>query len=208
MVPRVVLMKNSLKPFNTARKVNTAHPKSTVFSAKPLSHFSKTAQSTVRRPFQSKIVLSNKRFTHKVNTAKAQAVNTARPKIVKTARPNSAVVNVVKVNQANAVKASACWVWRPTKPDSASITLKKHNYIDARGRSKNIAYLSDFKEFDGGYVAFGGGAHGGRITGKGILKTDNLDFEDLPDENQILLKILKKDNMYSFDMMNIITKES
>ncbi|GJR85867.1 hypothetical protein Tco_0209878 [Tanacetum coccineum] len=28
----------------------------------------------------------------------------------------------------------------------------------------NIAYLSDFKEFDRGYVAFGGGAYGGRIT--------------------------------------------
>ncbi|GJY53944.1 zf-CCHC domain-containing protein [Tanacetum coccineum] len=39
-------------------------------------------------------------------------------------------------SEENAVKASACWVWRPTKPNSASITLKKHNYIDARGRSK------------------------------------------------------------------------
>ncbi|GJZ51812.1 putative ribonuclease H-like domain-containing protein [Tanacetum coccineum] len=28
----------------------------------------------------------------------------------------------------------------------------------------NIAYLLDFKEFDGGYVTFGGGAHGGRIS--------------------------------------------
>ncbi|GJX66719.1 putative ribonuclease H-like domain-containing protein [Tanacetum coccineum] len=191
MVPRAVLMKTGLKPFNTARTVNTAHPKSTVFSAKPMSRFSKTAQSTVRRPFQSKTVLSNKRFTHKVNTAKAQAVNTARPKTVntarpktvKTARPNSVVVNAVRVNHANAVKTLACWVWRPTKPDSASITLKKHNYIDAQGRSKymtgNIAYLSDFKEFDRGYVTFGGGAHGGRISGKGTFKTDSLDFEDV-----------------------------
>ncbi|GJU00518.1 hypothetical protein Tco_1110856 [Tanacetum coccineum] len=32
--------------------------------------------------------------------------------------------------------------------------------------------------FDGGYVAFEGGAYGGKITGKGTLKTDNLDFED------------------------------
>ncbi|GJV41488.1 putative ribonuclease H-like domain-containing protein [Tanacetum coccineum] len=46
------------------------------------------------------------------------------------------VVNAVRFNQANAVKVSACWVWRPTKLDSALITLKKHNYIDARGRSK------------------------------------------------------------------------
>ncbi|GKD85311.1 hypothetical protein Tco_1356465, partial [Tanacetum coccineum] len=28
----------------------------------------------------------------------------------------------------------------------------------------NIAYLSDFKEFDGGYVTFRGRAHGGRIS--------------------------------------------
>ncbi|GKB29180.1 putative ribonuclease H-like domain-containing protein [Tanacetum coccineum] len=42
-----------------------------------------------------------------VNTARPQAVNTARPKAVKTARPNSAFVNVVRVNQANAIKASA-----------------------------------------------------------------------------------------------------
>ncbi|GKF68865.1 hypothetical protein Tco_0198544, partial [Tanacetum coccineum] len=72
----------------------------------------------------------------------------------------------------------------------------------------NIDYLLDFKEFDRGYVAFGGGAYGGRITGKGTLKTDNLDFEDLSDENQILLKIPRKNSMYSFDMKNIVPKES
>ncbi|GJR60595.1 retrovirus-related pol polyprotein from transposon TNT 1-94 [Tanacetum coccineum] len=271
MVPRAFLMKTGLKTFNTAKKVNTAHPKSTVFSAKSILRFSKIAQSTKRRPFQSKTTLSNKRFTHKVNTAKAQVVNTARPQAVntarpqavnttrpntvKTARPNSAVVNVVRVNQANAVKVSACWVWRPTKPNGASINLKKHNYINAQGRSNgcsrhmtgNIAYLSDFKEFDGGYVTFGGGAHGGRISGKGTLKTDSLDFEDvyfvnelkfnlfsvsqmcdkknyvlftdteclvlspnfkLLDENQIPFKIPRKDNMYSFDMKNIVPKET
>ncbi|GJY10831.1 hypothetical protein Tco_0379016 [Tanacetum coccineum] len=95
-----------------------------------------------------------------------------KPKAVNTARPNSAVVNTVSANQANVVKASACWVRRPTKLDSASITLKKHNYIDARGRSKymtgNISYLLDFQEFDGGYVTFGGGVRGGKITGKGL----------------------------------------
>ncbi|GKE73123.1 hypothetical protein Tco_1535164, partial [Tanacetum coccineum] len=73
-----------------------------------------------------------------VNTARPQAANTARPKVVKTARPSSAVVNAVRVHQANFVKASACWVWRPTKPNNASITLKKHNYIDAQGRSKSV----------------------------------------------------------------------
>nr|GFB09291.1 retrovirus-related Pol polyprotein from transposon TNT 1-94 [Tanacetum cinerariifolium] len=34
----------------------------------------------------------------------------------------------------------------------------------------NLSYLSDFKEFNRGYVTFRGGANGGRITGKGLLK--------------------------------------
>ncbi|GKF64940.1 hypothetical protein Tco_0188388, partial [Tanacetum coccineum] len=138
MVPRAVLMKIGLKPFNTARTVNTAHPKSIVFSAKPMSCFSKSEQSTVRRPYQSKTALTNKMFTQTNNTTKTKVVNTARPKAVNTTRPHSAVVNAVRVNQENDVKASACWVWRPTKLDSALITLKKHNYIDARGRSKSV----------------------------------------------------------------------
>ncbi|GJV68967.1 hypothetical protein Tco_1484476 [Tanacetum coccineum] len=152
MVPRAVLMKTSLKPFNTARIVNTAHPKYTVFSAKPMSCFPKTAQSTIRRPFQSKTTLSNKRFTHKVNTAKAQAVNTARPQAVKTARPNTVVVNAVR--------------GKPQQDDTG--------FVDSgcsRHMTGNIAYLLDFKEFDRGYVTFGGGAHGGRISSKGTLKT-------------------------------------
>ncbi|GKE45698.1 putative ribonuclease H-like domain-containing protein, partial [Tanacetum coccineum] len=35
----------------------------------------------------------------------------------------------------------------------------------SRHMTGNIAYLSDFKQFDGGYVAFGGGAYGGKISG-------------------------------------------
>ncbi|GJS77638.1 hypothetical protein Tco_0727519 [Tanacetum coccineum] len=48
------------------------------------------------------------------------------------------VVNAVRAKLVNVVKASACWVWRLTKLNSASITLKRHNYVDARGRSKNL----------------------------------------------------------------------
>nr|GEZ45986.1 uncharacterized mitochondrial protein AtMg00810-like [Tanacetum cinerariifolium] len=36
----------------------------------------------------------------------------------------------------------------------------------SRHMTGNIAYLLDFKEFDGGYVTFGEGAHGGRISGR------------------------------------------
>ncbi|GKG28750.1 hypothetical protein Tco_0416115, partial [Tanacetum coccineum] len=104
--------------------------------------------------------------------------------------------------------------------------------------SGNIAHLLDFKDFDGGYVTFGRGANEGRITGKGTIKIDKLDFEDvyfvkelkfnlfsvsqmcdkkeclvlspnfkMPDKSQILLKIPRQNNMYSFDMKNIVPKD-
>ncbi|GJX38459.1 putative ribonuclease H-like domain-containing protein [Tanacetum coccineum] len=123
-------------------------------------------------------------------------------------------------------------------------------YVDsgcARHMTRNMSYLSDFKEFDRGYVTFGRGAKGWKITGKGTLKTGKLDFEDvyfvkelqfnlfsvsqmfdkknnvlftdtgcfvlspdfkLADESQVLLKVPRKNNMYSVDMKNIIPKES
>ncbi|GKA04831.1 putative ribonuclease H-like domain-containing protein [Tanacetum coccineum] len=98
MASRAVLMKTGLRPLNTARPVNTAHPKTTVYSARPMSRFSKSAQSTVKRPYQIRTSLTNKNFSQKVNTAKGKFY-TARPKAVNTARPNLAVVNAVRENQ-------------------------------------------------------------------------------------------------------------
>ncbi|GKB90756.1 hypothetical protein Tco_0963028, partial [Tanacetum coccineum] len=102
MVPRSVLMKTGLRTLNTARPFNTAHPKTTVYSAKPMPRFSKSAQSTIKRPYQTRTTLTSKNFSQKVNTAKGKfytarpkAVNTARPKTVNTARPNTVVVNAV-----------------------------------------------------------------------------------------------------------------
>ncbi|GKF58284.1 hypothetical protein Tco_0171821, partial [Tanacetum coccineum] len=105
-------------------------------------------------------------FTHKVNTAKAQAVNTTRPKTVKTARPNFVVVNAVR----------------------GKLLMDDKGFVDSgcsRHMTGNIAYLSDYKKFDGGYVTFGGGAHGDRISGKGTLKTDSLDFKDVYFVNEL-----------------------
>nr|GEU60603.1 ribonuclease H-like domain-containing protein [Tanacetum cinerariifolium] len=45
MSPRAVLMKTGLRLLNTTRPVNTAHPKTIVYSARPMSRFSKLAQS-------------------------------------------------------------------------------------------------------------------------------------------------------------------
>nr|GEW77209.1 hypothetical protein [Tanacetum cinerariifolium] len=42
-------------------------------------------------------------------------------------------------NWVNDVKASACWVWKPVKSNSASIILKRYDYVDVRGRSRDYS---------------------------------------------------------------------
>ncbi|GKA42394.1 putative ribonuclease H-like domain-containing protein [Tanacetum coccineum] len=183
-----------------------------------------------------------------VNTVSGKKFNTGRPK---------AVVNAVKGNSFNAVKASVCWVWKlktkvldhVSKHNNASITLKKFDYIDVQGISKhmtgNMSYLINYEEIDRGYVAFEGNLKGGKIIGKGTIKTGNLDFENvyfvrelkfnlfsvsqmcdkknsilfndtecivlspnfkLIDESQVLLRVPRKNNMYSVDLKNIVPK--
>ncbi|GJR20727.1 hypothetical protein Tco_0969254 [Tanacetum coccineum] len=51
--------------------------------------------------------------------------------------------------------------------------------VASRHMTGNIAHLLDFKDFGMGFVTFGGGAYGGRITGTGTIKTGNLDFDDV-----------------------------
>ncbi|GJY40897.1 putative ribonuclease H-like domain-containing protein [Tanacetum coccineum] len=171
----------------------------------------KNTHPTVLRNMSPKAVLLKTGLT---------PLNTIRP--VNTAHPKTAVHSAK--SKTHFSKQAYSTAKRPfykqtTLTRRSAHAAKKHFYTGRhnavntasgclRHMTGNIAYLSDFKDFDGGYVAFGGGAYGGRITSKGTLKTDNLDFEDLPDENQILLKIPRKDNMYNFDIKNIVPKES
>nr|GFB74251.1 putative ribonuclease H-like domain-containing protein [Tanacetum cinerariifolium] len=59
----------------------------------------------------------------------------------------------------------------------------------------NMSYLSDFKELNGGYVAFGGNPKGDKITGKGKIKIGKLDFD-----NVYFVKELKF-NLFSVSQM-------
>nr|GEZ05074.1 ribonuclease H-like domain-containing protein [Tanacetum cinerariifolium] len=76
--------------------------------------------------------------------------------------------------------------------------LKDKGIIDSgcsRHMTGNISYLSDFEEINRGYVAFGGNPKGGKITGKGKIKTGKLDFDDV-----YFVKALKF-NLFSVSQM-------
>ncbi|GJW80353.1 ribonuclease H-like domain-containing protein [Tanacetum coccineum] len=101
-----------------------------------MSCLSKTAHSTVKSPILKNTAFKNSNINQRVNTVRDKHFNTARPK---------AVVNVVKRNSFNAVKASAY--------------LQDKGVIDSgcsRHMIGNMSYLTDYEEIDGRYVAFGG----------------------------------------------------
>ncbi|GJS18034.1 hypothetical protein Tco_0412506 [Tanacetum coccineum] len=160
MVLKTVLMRSGLVSLTTARPVNTAQPKSTVNSARPMTNVFNKAHLTVRRPINKNTTFI---FNQRVNTINNKNVNTARPKaVVNTAKPKS-VVNAVQGNYVNVVKASACWVRKPkTKVldhGNPQMDLQDQGVIDSRcsrHMTGNMSYLTDFEEIDGGYVAFRG----------------------------------------------------
>nr|GEV88346.1 ribonuclease H-like domain-containing protein [Tanacetum cinerariifolium] len=68
--------------------------------------------------------------------------------------------------------------------------LKDKGVIDSgcsRHMTGNKSYLTDYKEIDGGFVAFGGNSKGGKISRKGKIRT-----------------VPRKDNMYNVDLRNFV----
>nr|GEW13123.1 hypothetical protein [Tanacetum cinerariifolium] len=70
----------------------------------------------------------------------------------------------------------------------------------SRHMTGNMSYFSNFQELNGGYIAFGGNPKGGKISGKGKIKTD---FK-LPNENQVLLRVPRENNMYNVNLKDIV----
>ncbi|GJT73954.1 putative ribonuclease H-like domain-containing protein [Tanacetum coccineum] len=267
--PKAVLVKSGIKilntagqnfskaavSVNTARPINTTYPGPTLNSARTALNVFNRGHSHVRRSFKGNVTTTGPKVV--VSDIKGNV----------TTDGLKAVVSDNKGNEANAVKASACWVWRPkqkvldhvSRRNGASMNFKRFEYVDAQGISKsekgviksecsrhmtgNKFYLLDYEEIYGGFVAFGGDPKEGRITGKGKISTSKLDFEDmyfvkelkfnlfnvsqmcdkknnvlltdtecvvlspdikLLDENHVLLRVPRKDNMYSVDFMNIV----
>ncbi|GJX99543.1 putative ribonuclease H-like domain-containing protein [Tanacetum coccineum] len=234
MVPRAILMKSGLVSVNTAIQVNAAHTKTTVNVAIPMSHLSITAHLTVKRPIHKNTAFKNSNFNQRVNTVKDKNVNNVRPKaVVNVVKGNN--VNAVKASTCWVWKPKTKVLDHVFKYNSASITLKKFDYsnpqmdlqdqgvIDSgcsRHMISNMSYLKNYEEIDGGYVAFRGNPkreNHWKSVSQMCDKKNSVLFNDtecivlslnfkLTDESQVLLKVPRKNNMYSVDLKNIVPK--
>nr|GEX40824.1 putative ribonuclease H-like domain-containing protein [Tanacetum cinerariifolium] len=80
--------------------------------------------------------------------------------------------------------------------------LKDNGVIDSgcsRHMTGNMSYLSDFEEINGGYVAFGGNPKG--VSHRCVVLSPEF---KLPDENQVLFRVPRENNMYNVDLKNIV----
>ncbi|GKF13727.1 ribonuclease H-like domain-containing protein, partial [Tanacetum coccineum] len=93
--------------------------------------------------------------------------------------------------------------------DDPHRALKNKGIVDSGCSSHmtgNKAYLLEYQDYNGSPVAFGGSK--GTITGKVLFTYSEClvlspDFK-LPDENQVLLRVPRQNNMYSFNLENIV----
>nr|GEU58402.1 retrovirus-related Pol polyprotein from transposon TNT 1-94 [Tanacetum cinerariifolium] len=203
VVRAAVLTQSKLVPITVVRPVSTAIPKINVTSTRQAKTIVTKTNSPPRRH---------------INRSPSPKASTFPPKVTTVEAPMG-------------------------NPQHA---LKDKGIIDSRcsrHMTRNMSYLFDFKELNGGYVAFGENPKGGKISGKGKIRTGKLDFDDvyifkelkfnlfsvsqmcdkknnvlftdteclilfpefkLPNENQVLLRVPKENNMYNVDLKNIV----
>nr|GEX57355.1 ribonuclease H-like domain-containing protein [Tanacetum cinerariifolium] len=173
---------------------------------------------TTPRPAKTVVTKPHSPPRRHINRSQSPKPSNFSPKVTAAKAP---MVNAVKGNWDKGVIDSGC----------------------SRHMIGNMSYLSDFEKLNGGYVAFGGNPKGGKISGKGKIRTGKLDFDDvyffmelkfnlfsvsqmcdqknsvlfidteclvlspefkLPDENQVLLRVPRENNMYNVDLKNIV----
>nr|GEV50624.1 hypothetical protein [Tanacetum cinerariifolium] len=194
--------------------------------------FSQSYRATVLTKSGQVPVNAAKQSSHRATTSvsAARRVNTA------ASRPNVNNIISLKTVDHTLLKDLTMLIHKADSSRSFDSGCSKH-------MTRNKSYLTYYKKIDGGFVAFGGNAKGGKITRKGKIRTVKLDFKDVYfvkelkfnlfsisqmrdkknnvlftdtkcvvvfpnfkplDESQVLLKVSRNNNMYSFDLKNVI----
>ncbi|GJV40382.1 putative ribonuclease H-like domain-containing protein [Tanacetum coccineum] len=134
---------------------------------------------TSHKAFNKYSANKNSIFNKKVNTVRVKDI-TARDR---------AVVSENKGKGANAVKASACWVWKAKNNSARGRSKATHSRSTGKKHmTGNKCYLIEYEDYDGGFVSFGNGK--GRNSGQAEKKTE-------PEQEYILIPICTTDPLIS-----------
>nr|GEV25494.1 putative ribonuclease H-like domain-containing protein [Tanacetum cinerariifolium] len=194
---------------------------------KPMSNAFKRGHSQVVRPYNKYSVYKKTIFNKMVNTVRVKDTNAKERAVGNPQQKEYRKKGVID---------------RRCKQDETTRELLE---IDSH-MTGNKCYLTEYEDYDGGFVSFGDGK--GRISGKGKIRTGTMDFDDvyfckelkynmfsvsqmcdkknnvlftdteclvlsfnfkLLDESKVLLRVPRKDNIYSVDLKSVVpTREA
>nr|GEZ32185.1 ribonuclease H-like domain-containing protein [Tanacetum cinerariifolium] len=215
VVPTAVLTRLRLVSLNAARPVPTVVPQSTVKSPRPVKHVVNKAHSPISRPIDQRTTTKNSK---KVTIVKVNDVQDTKGNAKK------ALANWGNPQQAQKDKGvidSGC-SRHMTRNISFLSDFEKINrgYVALRGNPKGGKILGKCKiktgklDFDDVYfvkeIKFNLFSVSQMCDKKkSVLFTDtecvvlSSDYK-LPDENHVLLKVLRENNMYNVDLQNVV----
>ncbi|GJX52998.1 putative ribonuclease H-like domain-containing protein [Tanacetum coccineum] len=177
MVPRAVLMKSGLVSVNTARQVNAAHSKTTVNAARPKSHFSKTTHSIVKRPIHKKTTFKNSTRQERYPIPTYKWKKIDGGYVTFGGNPKGGkITGKCTIKTGNLDFENMYFCEKDRKFNLCSVRL--HRMCD----KKNSVLFNDTEC---------------------IVLSPNF---KLIDESQVLLRVPRKNNMYSVDLKNIVPK--
>ncbi|GKA97606.1 putative ribonuclease H-like domain-containing protein [Tanacetum coccineum] len=163
--------KRAVHTISTARPISTVRPVSTTRPFAP-----KIAQtSSDIRPIYLRMDNVRPRASYSPIKRSYYTRPAVRPKNLKQDVKISRVKNITTVGTRAIVNTNK----GKGNPENF---LQDHAVVDSGCSSHmtgNKAYLLDYKYYNGDFVAFGSDPKGGKITGKGKIKTANLDFDDV-----------------------------
>ncbi|GKE93212.1 hypothetical protein Tco_1574307, partial [Tanacetum coccineum] len=160
--------------------------------------------SPIKRIYYTKPAFRLKDLKQDVKTFGVQNMTTAGTK---------AVVNTGKGKMDHVSKVSRSFMLKKGNP---KILLQNHAVVDSGCSSHmtgNKAYLSDYEDYNGGFVAFGSDPKGDELkfldesqVVRRAPRTVNLTFSffKLLDESQVVCRAPRKDDVYNLDLKNII----
>ncbi|GJU45347.1 ribonuclease H-like domain-containing protein [Tanacetum coccineum] len=223
-VPKAVLTKTGIFPVNaarqnpssqaaetsTARKVNTARP--IVNEIRPRNNFYKS-HSPIRRPFNKSTAPKANFTNHKVNTARDKIVRAVRGYRKTADDPQKALKNkgIVDSGCSRHMTGNKAYLVEYQDYNGGPVAFGgSKGYISGKGKIKtgkldfeDVCFVKELQHFNLFSVS--------QMCDKKnkVLFTDteclvlSPDFK-LPDENQVLLRVPRQNNMYSFNLENIV----
>ncbi|GJV16609.1 putative ribonuclease H-like domain-containing protein [Tanacetum coccineum] len=224
-VPKAVLMKSGIKSLNTAgqnfskaavsvntaRPINTAYPRPTVNSARTTSNVLNKAHTHVRRPFNKSTTNKNSNLKEKVNTIK-EDVTTAGPKAVGNPHLELQEKGVINSGCSRHMTRNKSYLSDYEEIDGGFVAFggnPKGGRITSKGKIstgkldfEDVYFVKELK-----FNLFSVSQMSNKKNS--VLFTDtecvvlSPDFK-LLDENYVLLRVPRKDNMYSIDLKNIV----